>query len=108
MISPSRLTALAEIFMCPPDSLSPCQIECANQHRAVRLCRAGEVFPARLFLDRLPVGPVDIELVLVVTLEVIVQGFPADGAPYLRLAILPPEDGDTAVKNVLRLDLGEN
>src|SRR5205807_9677770 len=49
--------------------------------------------------DRLAVRSEHLEFVLAVSLEVNVQGFPGDGAPHDRVAILPVEKDHVAPEN---------
>src|SRR5260370_32316095 len=63
----------------------------ANENRPIHLGVAGIVFPPYLLLDSLAVRAEHLEFILTVSMEVIVQGFPADDAPHPRFAILPVE-----------------
>src|SRR5207248_4619832 len=57
------------------------------ENRAVQFGVASKIFSPYLLLDGLAVRSEHLELVLTVSREVIVQGFPADGAPHPRFAI---------------------
>jgi hypothetical protein len=62
-----------------------------NENRSIQFHVAGKIFPPHLLLDGLAVRSEYFEFVLTVSMEVIVEGFPADGAPHPRFAISPVE-----------------
>ena len=76
------------------------QIARADENRAIRFGIASEEFAPRLLLDGLPVFLERFLLVwLVVSPEMIVQGFPADGAAHTLFSILGPKHDDTTIEN---------
>jgi hypothetical protein len=76
------------------------EIERADEDRLIRFCSTGKIFPARLLLDGLTVRSKYFQFVLIVPMEVVVQGLSADLAPNASVSILTPENHDTAVKNL--------
>src|SRR6266705_4904838 len=75
------------------------QIVRANENRPIHFGIASNIFPPYLLLDGLAVRSEHLEFILTVSMEVIVQGFPADDAPHDRLAILPVEKDKVAAEN---------
>ena len=70
-----------------------------NENRPIHFAVASNIFPPYFLLDGLAVRSEHLEFVLTVSLEVIVQGLPADGAPHPRFAILPVEKDNVALEN---------
>src|SRR5437016_6270489 len=75
------------------------QIVRVNQNRPIHFGVASNVFSPDLLLDELAVRSEHLEFIFTVSLEVIVQGFPADDAPHPRVAILPIEKDNVALEN---------
>src|SRR5438552_1204172 len=75
------------------------QIVRVNQNRPIHFGVASNIFSPYLLLDELAVRSEHLEFILTVSMEVIVQGFPADGAPHPRVAILPVEKDNVALEN---------
>src|ERR1700719_2281067 len=63
------------------------QIVRANENRPIHFGVAGNIFPAHLLLNGLAVGSEHLEFIFAVSLEMIVQGFAADGAAHPGFAI---------------------
>src|SRR6266567_8212442 len=75
------------------------QIVRANENRPIDFGVTSNIFPPYLLLDSLAVRSEHLEFILTVSMEVIVQGFPADDAPHPRVAILPVEKDNVALEN---------
>src|SRR5258708_11113658 len=75
------------------------QIVRANENRPIHFGVAGNIFPPHLLLNGLAVGSEHLEFIFAVFLEVIVQGFAADGAAHPRFAISPVEKDNIALEN---------
>jgi len=90
-------------FFCPAEGFSPSvsQVPSANQNRPVRFRAANEIFAAGLLLNDMPVRSEDFQFVVVIPMEVVVESFPADCAPYAGIAVLPPKHDCLAVKIVV-------
>src|SRR6266487_4856163 len=74
------------------------QIVRANENRPIHFGVARNIFPPHLLLDGLAVRSEYLEFILTVSMEVIVQGFPADGASHPRFAILPVKKNTVALE----------
>src|SRR6266705_3005669 len=75
------------------------QIVRANENRPIDFGVTSNIFPPYLLLDVLTVRSEHLEFILTVSMEVIVQGFPTDGTPHPRVAILPIEKDNVALEN---------
>src|SRR5260370_33992120 len=71
----------------------------AYENGVVHVGGAGIVFAPYLLLDSLAVRAEHLEFILTVSMEMIVQGFPADDAPHPRFAILPAEKDYIALES---------
>src|SRR5437660_8169455 len=87
----------ASSFSCLRYSLR--QIVRANENRPIHLGVAGNVFPAYLLLNDLAVRSEHFEFIHTVSMEVVVQGFSADGAAHPRFAIVSVEKDNVALGN---------
>src|SRR5437667_12592166 len=81
------------------EKMSLRQIVRANENRPIHFGVAGNVFAAYLLLNDLAVRSEHFEFILTVSMEVIVQGFPADGAAHPRFAIVAVEKDHVALGN---------
>lgn len=88
----------ATIPLSPRTPRTSLEVSCADKNRPVRFCFAIKIFSARFQFDGLTVGHEYSELVLIVSLKVIVQGFSADGTPHAVFSVLSPKRDHSAVE----------
>src|SRR6266481_9641281 len=79
-------------------ALPPCcprlQLARVDKNGPVRLRVAGSILLPHALLNSRPVFPEHFDLVTVLSPEIVVQGFSADGAPHPAVSILPEEEND--------------
>src|SRR2546430_13035994 len=81
------------------EKMSLRQIVRADENRPIQFGVDGNVFPAYLLLEDFAVRSEHFEFILTVSMEVVVQGFPADGAAHPRFAVVAVEKDNVALGN---------